>query len=209
MVLARCPYLKRPQQLHDLLRMPPELAGASSEPKIVQGFADIHVGLTLISEFSGLGVAVRFSHPQADNTVASKVSANWRPHAGDGLRWHDFVDVNGPCVGSSHVSSIAEQAHRQLFGFADVSLLGLRPPLCSELTRLAEWRLCLAVPAQESPTEILSRPDFPRTCSPQRCLSACSAPGPAMEMPSVICSKFDSRHDASSSRSRDGADPPG
>ena len=88
---------------------------------------------------------VWFSHPQADNTVASKVSANWRPHAGDGLRGQNFVDVdvNGPCVGSSHVSSIAEQAHRQLFGFADVSLLGLRPPLRSELARLAERRLCL------------------------------------------------------------------
>ncbi len=35
--------------------MPPELAGASSEPKGVQGFADFHVRLPLISEFSGLG----------------------------------------------------------------------------------------------------------------------------------------------------------
>lgn len=35
--------------------MPPELAGASPEPKIVQGFADFHVSLPLISKFSGLG----------------------------------------------------------------------------------------------------------------------------------------------------------
>ncbi len=35
--------------------MPPELAGASPEPKIVQSFADIHVSLPLIPEFSGPG----------------------------------------------------------------------------------------------------------------------------------------------------------
>jgi Trk-type K+ transport system membrane component len=36
--------------------MPPELAGASPEPKVIQGFADFHLSLLLISKFSGLGV---------------------------------------------------------------------------------------------------------------------------------------------------------
>jgi hypothetical protein len=40
---------ERPQELHNLLGMPPEFAGASPEPKVVQGFADFHVRLPLIS----------------------------------------------------------------------------------------------------------------------------------------------------------------
>lgn len=39
--------LERPEQFHDLLGMPPEFAGASSETKVVQGFAEFHVGLPL------------------------------------------------------------------------------------------------------------------------------------------------------------------
>ena len=46
---------ERMQQLHDLLWMSPELAGASSEPKAVQGFADFHVRLPLFSKLNGLG----------------------------------------------------------------------------------------------------------------------------------------------------------
>tara|TARA_R110002095_G_scaffold65066_1_gene54781 strand:+ start:5684 stop:5821 length:138 start_codon:yes stop_codon:yes gene_type:complete len=35
--------------------MLPELAGASPEPKLIQCFADFHVGLPLLPKFSGFG----------------------------------------------------------------------------------------------------------------------------------------------------------
>lgn len=47
--------LERSQELYDLLGMSPKFPGSSPEHKVVQDIADFHVGLPLVSKFSGLG----------------------------------------------------------------------------------------------------------------------------------------------------------
>jgi len=55
MMNDNCSTLERAKQLHNLLRMSPELSSASPESKIAQSFADFPMCLPLIPEISGLG----------------------------------------------------------------------------------------------------------------------------------------------------------
>src|SRR5262245_21577076 len=55
---------ERPQQLDDLLGVPPSLASPGGVAKAVQGFADLHVRHALPPQFDGLGVNIGINGPE-------------------------------------------------------------------------------------------------------------------------------------------------